>query len=86
MPVDVKVEIRHDEGGESGVFLRFVWCPQPRWQSIDLSEVMDLGMADLNLVAADGESDFLNSIRWNLRIHPNFYIGSLEVNSGEKVG
>lgn len=84
MPVDLKVEILSDEGLDLKVFFELRLVPTTRWQSMDLFEVMDLGMADLNLVAADGESDFLNSIRWNLRIHPNFYIGSLEVNSGEK--
>ena len=84
MPVDVKVGILGDEGSDSEVFSELRLVPTNRWQSLDLSKVMDLGMAGLVLLAAENESDFLNYKRWNLRVHPNFYVGSLEVNPGEK--
>jgi aminopeptidase N len=84
MPVDVKVGILSDEGSDSEVFSELRLVPTTRWQSLDLSEVMDLGMAGLAFIDADDESDFLSSISWNLRVHPNFYVGSLEVNPGEK--
>jgi aminopeptidase N len=84
MPVDVIVGILSDEGLDSEVFSELRLVPTTRWQSLDLSAVMDLGMAGLALVAAEAESDFLNSISWNLRVQPNFYLGSLEVNLGEK--
>ena len=84
MPVDVTVGIMSDEGSDSEVFSELRLVPTNRWQSLDLSEVTDLGMAGLALLAAQDESDFLNSVRWDLRVHPNFYVGSLEVNPGEK--
>jgi hypothetical protein len=84
MPVAVTVGILSDEGSDSEVFSELRLVPTNRWQSLDLSEVIDLGMAGLALLAAEDESDFLKSVRWNLRVHPNFYVGSLEVNPGEK--
>ncbi len=84
MPVDVKVGILSNQGSDSEVFSELRLVPTTRWQSLDLSEIMDLGMAGLALIAADDESDFLNSARWDLRVEPNFYVGSLEVNPGEK--
>lgn len=84
MPVDVKVEILSDSVDRSGVDSELRLKPTTRWQSLNLSEVMDLEMAGLAMVDADYESDFLSSIRWNLWVHPNFYVGSLEVNPGEK--
>ncbi len=58
--------------------------PTTRWQSLDLSEVMDLGMAGLALVAADDESDFLDGFQWKLQIDADFYVGTLEVNPAER--
>jgi hypothetical protein len=84
MPVAVTVGILSDEGSDSELFSELRLVPTNRWQSLDLSEVIDLGMAGLALLAAEDESDFLNFISWNLRVHPNFYVGSLEVNPGEK--
>jgi aminopeptidase N len=84
MPVAVTVGILSDEGSDSELFSELRLVPTNRWQSLDLSEVIDLGMAGLALLAAEDESDFLKSVRWNLRVHPNFYVGSLEVNPGEK--
>jgi len=84
MPVDVKVSILSEKGSDSEVFSEFRLVPSTHWQSLDLSEVMDLGMAGLTLLAAGDESDFLNSISWNLMVHHNFYVGSLEMNPGEK--
>ena len=84
MPLDVTVGILTDEGSDSEVFSDFRLVPTTRWQSLDLSEVMDLGMAGLALLAAEDESDFLALVSWNLRVHPNFYVGSLEVNPGEE--
>lgn len=84
MPVDVKVSILSNKGLDSEVFSELRLVPTTRWQSLDLSEVMDFGMSGLALVAAVDERDFLNSVRWNLRVDPNFYVGSLEVNPGEK--
>jgi aminopeptidase N len=84
MPVDVKVGILGDESSDSEVFSEFRLMPTTRWQSLDLSEVMDLEMAELTLRAAEDESDFLALIRWDLMVDPNFYVGSLEVNPGEK--
>ncbi len=84
MPVDVTVGILSGEGVDSEVFSELRLVPTTRWQSLDLSEVTDLGMSGLALIAADYESDFLSSISWNMRVHINFYVGSLEVNPGEK--
>ena len=84
MPVDVKVGILSDEASDLEVFSELRLKPTTRWQSLDLSEGMDIGMAGLALLAADDESDFLYFVRWNLRVHPNFYVGSLEVNPEEK--
>ncbi len=83
MPVDVKVEISRVEGGESGVFSEIRLMPSTRWQRLDLSEVLDLGMAGLALVAAEGESDFLDGFQWKLQVDADFYVGILEVNPGE---
>jgi hypothetical protein len=84
MPVDVKVGILSDEGSDSELFSELRLVPTNRWQSLDLSEVMDLEMAGLALRAAEDESHFLALIRWDLMIDPNFYMGSMEVNPGEK--
>jgi aminopeptidase N len=84
MPVDVKVGILSDEGLDSEVFSELRLVPTTRWQRLDLSEVMDLEMAGLALRAAEDESDFLALISWDLMVDPNFYVGSLEVNPGEK--
>jgi len=83
MPVDVKVVISRVEGGESGVFSEIRLMPSTRWQSLELSEVMDLGMAGLALVAAEDESGFLNGFKWKLQVEADFYVGTLEVNPGE---
>jgi hypothetical protein len=45
---------------------------------------MDLEMAGLALRAAEDESDFLADIHWKLKVESNFYVGSLDVNPGEK--
>ena len=84
MPVDVKVGMLSGESVDSEVYSELRLVPTSRWQSLDLSEVMDFGMAGLALVNADHKSDFLNSIRWIIRIDPDFYMGTLEVNPGEK--
>ena len=84
MPVDVKVEIFRDQKGESGVFSEIRLIPSTRWKSLELSEVIDLGMAGLALVAADDESDFLDQIQWKLQVDADFYVGILEVNPGER--
>ncbi|NBW70970.1 MAG: hypothetical protein EBR32_06155, partial [Bacteroidetes bacterium] len=84
MPVDVKVGILSNGGSDSEVYSELRLVPTSRWQSLDLSDVMDFGMAGLALIAEDDESDFLASISWNLKVQPNFYVGSLEVNPGEK--
>ena len=83
MPVDVKVEISSDKDGESGVVSEIRLMPSSRWQSLELSEVMDLGMAGLALVAAEDESGFLNGVQWKLQVDADFYVGTLEVNPGE---
>ena len=84
MPVDVKVEILSDSADKSGVISEIRLMPTTRWQSLDLSEVMDLGMAGLALVAADDESDFLDGVQWKLQIDADFYVGTLEVNPAER--
>ena len=83
MPVDVKVEISSNRDGESGVVSEIRLMPSTRWQSLDLSEVMDLGMSGLALVAAEDESDFLDGFQWKLQVAADFYVGTLEVNPGE---
>ena len=80
MPLDVRVENLLDDASKINVISEFRLKPTTRWQSLDLMKVMDLEMAGLALVSVDDESDFLSSNRWDLRIHPNFYVGTLEVN------
>ena len=84
MPIDVKVEILSEEAGESSVVSEIRLIPTKRWQSLDLSEVMDFEMAGLALVAADDESNFLDQIQWKLQVDADFYVGTLEVNPGER--
>ena len=45
---------------------------------------MDFEMAGLALVAADDESNFLDQIQWKLQVDADFYVGTLEVNPGER--
>jgi aminopeptidase N len=80
MPLDVKVEILSDESCESRMFSEFRLMPTTRWQSVDLSEVMDLGMAGLALVAAHDVNDFWEKIQWKLQVDADFYLGIFEVN------
>lgn len=83
MPVDIKVEIWHDGIGESGVVSDLRLVPRTSWQSLDLSEVMDLGMAGLAMVAADNGSHFMDKFLWKLQVDADFYVGTLQVNPGE---
>ena len=57
--------------------------PRTSWQSLDLSEVMDLGMAGLAMVAADNGSHFMDKFQWKLQVDADFYVGTLQVNPGE---
>ena len=41
MPLDVQVEILSDEAGKIDVFSEIRLMPTARWQSLDLSEIMD---------------------------------------------
>ena len=66
MPVDIKVEIWHDGIGESGVVSDLRLVPRTSWQSLDLSEVMDLGMAGLAMVAADNVLILWISFQWGI--------------------
>ena len=84
MPVDLKVEILSDSTDKSGVFSKIRLMPTTRWKSLELSEIMDLGMAGLALVTADDESDFLDGFQWKLQVDDDFYVGILEVNPGER--
>ena len=84
MPVDLKVEILSDSTDKSGVFSKIRLMPTTRWKSLELSEIMDLGMAGLALVTADDESDFLDGFQWKLQVDDDFYVGNLEVNPGER--
>ena len=74
MPVDIKVEIWHDGIGESGV-VSDSFVPRTSWQSLDLSEVMDLGMAGLAMVAADNGSHFMDKFQGNCRLTLIFMSG-----------
>ena len=84
MPMDVKMGISSDSAGKSYMVSEIRLMPTPRWQNLELSEVMDLGMASLDLVDGDDESGFLETIHWKLMVDTNFYIGTLEVNPGER--
>ena len=84
MPVDVNVEISSDGGTDSEVSSELRLVPTTRWQSLDLSEVMDLGMAGLATVDGGDVSGFLETIHWKLMVESNFYVGTLEVNPGER--
>ena len=84
MPLDVKVEISSDQEDEFGVFSELRLMSTTRWQNLDLSELIDLGMAGMALVAAHDESDFLEQIQCKLQVDADFYVGTLEVNSGER--
>ena len=84
MPIDVKVDILSDEAGKNDVVFELRLKPTTNWQSLDLSEVMDLGMAGLALEVTHDGSYFLEQIQWNLSVAPDFYLGTLEVNPVEK--
>jgi hypothetical protein len=85
MPVDIKVEIKNNERGESVVVPELRLIPTIHWQSLDLSELMNQGMTGLPLVCGDEESDILNQYYLKLELNTNFYVGSLELNNLERV-
>ena len=51
MPLDVKVEILSDEAGKIDMFKELRLTPTARWQSLDLSKIMNLGKAGVALVS-----------------------------------
>jgi aminopeptidase N len=84
MPVDVKVEISGPSEHKILVVLETRLEPTNRWQELDVAELIPLKeFARFGLFEND-ESDFPKDIYWELKIQKNFYVGSLEVNPGEK--
>jgi aminopeptidase N len=84
MPVDVKVEISGPSEHELLVDLETRLEPTNRWQELDITELIPLKeFARFGLLVND-ESDFLTDLYWKLKMETNYYVGSLEVNPGEK--
>ena len=84
MPLDVTVEISGPNEHELLVSLETRLEPTNRWQELDIKELIPLKeFARFGLLVND-ESDFLEDIHWKLKIETNFYVGSLDVNPGEK--
>ena len=84
MPLDVTVEISGPSEHELLVSLETRLEPTNRWQELDIKELIPLKeFARFGLLVTD-ESDFLEDIHWKLKIETNFYVGSLDVNPGEK--
>ena len=84
MPVDVKVEISGPSEHELLVDLETRLEPTNRWQELDITELIPLKeFARFGLLEND-ESDFLTDLHWKLKMETNYYVGSLEVNPGEK--
>ena len=84
MPLDVVVGFSRAGEDESSIVSKLRLKPTSHWQSLDLLEVMDLGVAGFALKTADDESVFLRQIQWNFSIDPDFYVGTLEINPREK--
>lgn len=84
MPLDVKVEIMSVQGMDPNLEAKLRIVPTTRWQSLDLSEVLDLTVDSLYLVSNNGDVNLLGFKEWNLIVDSNFYVGSMEVNPGEK--
>lgn len=84
MPLDVTVGISGPSEHELLVSLETRLAPTNRWQELDIKELIPLKeFARFGLLAND-ESDFLEDIQWKMKIETNFYVGSLDVNPGEK--
>ena len=84
MPLDMTVEISGPNEHELLVSLETRLEPTNRWQELDIKELIPLKeFARFGLLVND-ESDFLEDINWKLKIETNFYVGSLDVNPGEK--
>ena len=84
MPLDIKVEIMSVQGVDSDVETKLRLKPTTRWQSLDLSEVLDHSVDSLSLVSANFDHSLLGFIEWNLIVDPDFYVGNMEVNPWEK--
>jgi hypothetical protein len=84
MPMDVKVGISGPSEHELLVSLETRLEPTTRWQELDIAELIPLKeFARFGLLVND-ESHFLADIHWKLKIETNFYVGSLEMNPGER--
>ena len=84
MPLVMRVWISSSEGMDSDIESELRLTPTTKWQSLDLSELMDLGMLSRAFTASDYKSYPLNKIQWNLEVDPDFYVSTLEVNPNEK--
>jgi hypothetical protein len=80
----VTVEISGPNEHELLVSLETRLEPTNRWQELDITELIPFKeFARFGLLVND-ESDFLEDVHWKLKIETNFYLGSLDVNPGEK--